>query len=240
MNNGGDVLARGCPTAQFAGASSNITDFENDFIYMEIAEVLEKYGLSQAEYDQYHAQRDSGERLPDLTPVALQETLEVGFSVTDHRKNYLSEATESPSVVKEAPKKYPERTYGLFHPILDRILVMRVPDDPDTEILEDGSTRSKRTGLVTAAKYRQHSNVEIVLSTGQWVIVGGVKFPMEDFIKPGFKVCFGDYNSEVFLLDKRKAEELCDAVGVNYMDDPQGVRIVRVQDVRGVEVPNAL
>jgi len=240
MNNGGDVLARGCPTAQFAGASSNITDFENDVIYMEVADVLKKYGISQADYDSAQADRENGHHLPDLTPVALQDTLEVGFSITDHRKNYLSEATESPKVVAEVPKKYPEPSYGLFHPILDRILVMRVPDDPDTEILEDGSTRSKRTGLVTAAKYRQHSNVGIVLATGQWVIVGGVKFPMADFVKPGFKVCFGDYNSEVFLLDKRKAEELCDAVGVNYVEDPQGIRIVRVQDVRGVEEPNAL
>src|ERR1700693_2078401 len=56
MNNGSDVLARGCPTAQFAGASSGITEFENDFIYKEVAEVMEKYGLSQAEYDQYQAQ----------------------------------------------------------------------------------------------------------------------------------------------------------------------------------------
>ena len=237
MNNGGDVLARGCPTAQFAGASSNITDFENDFIYMEIAEVLEKYGLSQAEYDQYHAQRDSGERLPDLTPVALQETLEVGFSVTDHRKNYLSEATESPSVVKEAPKKYPESTYGTAKPILDRILVMRISDDPDTEILEDGSTRNKKSGLITAAKYRQHSNVGIVLSAGGFVVVGGLRVPMEELIKPKCKVVFGDYNSEVFPLEKKKAEELCDAIQVNYIDDPQGIRIVRAQDVRTVEWP---
>ena len=240
MNNGGDVLARGCPTAQFAGASSNITDFENDFIYMEIAEVLTKYGLSQAEFDSYHAQRDNGDRLPDLTPVALQETLDVGFSITDHRKNYLSVGEEDSKVKTEAPKKYPDPTYGTFHPIMDRILIMRVLDDPDTELLEDGSTRSKRTGLVTTAKYRQHSNVGIVLATGQWVIVGGVKLPMSEFIKPGFKVCFGEYNAENFPMDRKKAEALCDAIGVNFVDDQQGLRLVRVQDVRGVEEPNAI
>src|ERR1700686_4765495 len=98
MNNGGDVLARGAASAQFGGATS-ITDFENDFIYMTVEEVNEKYGLSQAEYDQYSAMRVEGQHLPDLTPVALQETLDVGFSVTDHRKNYLSEST-APSAVK--------------------------------------------------------------------------------------------------------------------------------------------
>ena len=238
MKNGGDVLARGCPTAQFAGASSDITEFENDFIYMTVEEVLEKYGLDQSEYDQYHFLRENGDRLPDLTPVALQETLEVGFSISDHRKNYLSEDTEAAAVKEEAPKKYPERTYGTARPILDRILVMRISDDPDMELLEDGSTRSKKSGLITAQKYRQHSNVGIVLAAGGFVVLGGLRVPMEELIKPGFKVVYGDYNSEVFPLDKKKAEALCDAIGVNYVDEQQGLRIVRVQDVRTVEVPN--
>ncbi len=236
----GDRLARGNPTAQFAGASSNITDFENDIIYMEVAEVLTKYGISQADYDEYQAQREAGKHLPDLTPTALQDTLEVGFSITDHRKNYLSEPLESPSVAKEAPKKYPERTYGSARPILDRILVMRISDDPDTEILEDGSTRNKKSGLITAAKYRQHSNVGIVLAAGGFVVLGGLRVPMQELIRPGDKVTFGSYNTEVFPLDRKKAEALCDAIGVNYVDDPQGLHIVRVQDCRTVEVPNAL
>ena len=234
----GDTLAKGAPSAQFAGASSEITSFENDVIYMEVAEVLEKYGLSQAEYDQYTFLRSDGQRLPDLTPVSLQETLDVGFSISDHRKNYLSEATEAAAVKAEAPKKYPEPTYGTARPILDRILVMRISDDPDTELLEDGSTRSKKSGLITAQKYRQHSNVGIVLAAGGFVVLGGLRVPMEELIKPGFKVVYGDYNSEVFPLDKKKAEALCDSIGVNYADDQQGLRIVRVQDVRTVEVPN--
>src|ERR1019366_8265532 len=238
MNNGGDVLARGCPTAQFAGASSEITSFENDVIYMEVAEVLEKYGLSQAEYDQYTFLRSDGQKLPDLTPVALQETLDVGFSIADHRKNYLSESTEAANVVAEAPKRYPEPTYGTASPILDRILVMRISDDPDTELLEDGSTRNKKSGLITAAKYRQHSNVGLVLAAGGFVVLGGLRIPMEELIKPGYKVIFGDYNSEVFPMDKKKAEALCDSLGINYVDDEQGLRIVRVQDVRTIEVPN--
>ena len=234
----GDRLARGCPTAQFTGASADITTFENDFIYLEVAEVCEKYGLSTAEYDMYHAQRENGEKLPDLTPVALQETLEVGFDVTDHRHNYLQEATEPAAVVAEAPKKFPEPVYGTARPILDRILVMRISDDPDIEILEDGSTRNKKTKLITAAKYRQHSNVGIVLAAGGFVVLGGLRIPMEELIKPGYKVVFGDYNSEVFPMDKKKAEALCDSIGINYVDDQQGLRIVRVQDVRTIEVPN--
>lgn len=237
MNSGGDVLARGAAKAQFGGANS-ISDFENDFIYMTVEEVNEKYGLSQSEYDFYAALRVDGQHLPDLTPVALQETLDVGFSITDHRKNYLSEATEPAKVKVEAAKKFPEPTYGAFRPIMDRILVMRIADDPDTELLEDGSTRNKKSGLITAAKYRQHSNVGIVLATGTWVVIGGVRFPMEDFVKPLYKVTYGDYNSEVFPMDKTKVEALCDSIGVNYVEDAQGLRVVRVQDVRGIEVPN--
>ena len=35
----GDRLARGMPTAQFAGASADITQFENDFIYMDMQDL---------------------------------------------------------------------------------------------------------------------------------------------------------------------------------------------------------
>ena len=235
MNNGGDVLARGCPTAQFAGASSGITEFENDVIYMPIVEVLGKYGLSQAEYDTYCYSRGNGEKLPDLTPVALQETLDVGFSISDHRKNYMSESTEAAAVKAEAPKKYPEPAYWSAMPILDRVLVMIVADDPDTELLEDGSTRNKKSGLITAAKYRQHSNVGVVLAAGQHVVLSGMRFNLSEFVEVGDKITYGDYNSEVFPMDKKKIEALCDAIQVNYIEDPKGLRIVRVQDIRVVE-----
>jgi co-chaperonin GroES (HSP10) len=236
MNNGGDVLARGCATAQFAGASSNITEFENDFIYMEVSEVLSKYCISQAEYDTYAALRLSGDNLPDLTPLALQEKLDVGFSITDHRKNYMSESTEAAAVKAEAPKKYPEPEYEPMQTLMDRILVMVISDDPNIELLEDGSARDKRTGLISTARYRQHSNVGIVLLAGQWVVVSGVKTPMDEIVKPGDKVIYGDYGSEKMpeTFDK-KAEAICDAIGVNYEKTEQGIRIVRIQDVRTAE-----
>jgi co-chaperonin GroES (HSP10) len=231
----GDTLAKGALSAQFAGASSNITDFENDMIYMGVSEVLEKYGLSQAEYDTYCYSRGNGDKLPDLTPVALQEKLEVGFSISDHRKNYMLEPTEAAAVKTEAPKKYPEPTYEQAHPILDRVLVMIVADDPDTELLEDGSTRNKKSGLITAAKYRQHSNVGVVLAAGQHVVLSGMRFDLSEFVEVGDKITYGDYNSEVFPMDKKKIEALCDNIQVNYVEDPKGLRVVRVQDIRVVE-----
>src|SRR6202790_3068792 len=235
MNNGGDVLARGAASAQFGGATS-ITDFENDFIYLTVEEVNEKYGLSLAEDDTYAALKGSGQPLPDLTPVALQETLEVGFSISDHRKNYLSEATEPSAVKAEATKKFPEPEFMPMQTLMDRILVMVISDDPDVELLEDGSSRNKKTGLISTSKYRQHSNVGIVLLAGQWVVVSGVKTPMTEIVNPGDKVIYGDYGSEKMpdSFDK-KAEAICESLGINYDKTEQGIRIVRVQDVRTVE-----
>lgn len=234
MNSGGDVLARGAKTAQFQGAFNSITDFEFDFINRSVEEITEKYGLSQAEYDQYSALRLENKHLPDLRPVSEQEELEVGFSISDHRKNYLSEATEV-KAAEVAVKKYPDPEFEEFTPVLDRILVMRITDNPDEEILEDGSVRNKKTGIITAAKYRQHSNVGIVLAVGQYVVLGGLRFFMSEFVQPGDKITYGDYNSEVFLMKPDKVKEICDRLSVNYVEDPAGIRIVRVQDIRGVE-----
>ena len=233
MNNGGDVLARGAGSAQFSAGGSNLTDFEADLIYKEVAEVMGKYGLTQEEYDKYHAARDTGEKLPDLRPVD-EQTLEVGFSVNDHRTNYLSTPTEVKAAETMRSKKFSDSTYESPQTLLDRILVMVISDDPNVELMEDGSTRDKKTGLITAAKYRQHSNVGIVLLAGQWVVTGGVKTPMSDVLKPGDKVVYGDYGSEKLPMDDSKAEALCDALSVNYEKTEQGLRVVRVQDVRVV------
>jgi co-chaperonin GroES (HSP10) len=119
---------------------------------------------------------------------------------------------------------------------MDRILVMVISDDPNEELLEDGSTRNKTTGLISTAKYRQHSNVGIVLLAGQWVVTGGIKTYMNEILSPGDKVIYGDYGSEKMseTFDK-KAEALCDSLGINYQKTEQGIRIVRVQDIRTVE-----
>lgn len=231
MNNGGDVLARGGHSAQFAGGGSALNDFEADFVYKDVADVIEKYGLTQEEYDTYQAARDRNEKLPDLKPVGKE--LEVGFSVTDRRSDYLS--TQEVKKVEEKPKKYPNPEYDPIDTLMDRILVMVISDDPNIELLEDGSTRDLRTGLITASKYRQHSNVGIVLLSGQWVVMGGIKTPMSELLKPGDKVIYGDYGSEKLPMSDEKAEALCDRFEVNYEKTEQGLRVVRIQDVRTVE-----
>jgi co-chaperonin GroES (HSP10) len=234
MLQGGDVLARGGKSAQFGGVNA-ITDFENDVIYMNTEEVCVKYGLSEAEYDQYQKMRLDGERLPDLPAVKDLPELGSEFSITDHRKNYMLDVLPSAEPTAEEAKKYPDPTFDVFRPILDRLLVMRINDNPEEEVLEDGSTRNKRTGIITSAKYRQHSNIGIVLGLGKYVVLSGLRFDITEFVKLGDKVTFGDYNSEVFPMEEKKARALCDELQVNYVPDPKGLRVVRVQDVRGVE-----
>lgn len=114
---------------------------------------------------------------------------------------------------------------------------MRVPLDENHEVLEDGSVRDKRTQFIVPAQYRQHSNTGIVLAVGNFVIMGGTRVELDEIVRPGDRVTFGDYNSEMFPMPKDKVLALCDALKVNYFEDPQGLRIVRVQDVRGIETP---
>lgn len=229
MNNGGDVLARGGKSAAFAGAAS-VSQFEDDLIF-RFNEVGEKYGLTQEETDRYEAARLNGETVPDLPSLAAKNA-SLKITVNDRRNLYLEETVEK---VEEEPKKFPEPTYDVPKTILDRVLVMRVPENSDYEVLEDGSARNKKTGLIVAAKYRQHSNTGIVLLVGSFVVVGGVSIPMGSIVNAGDKVTFGDYNSEIFPMDPKKTEELCDNLGINFVDDPQGIRVIRVQDIRVIE-----
>lgn len=85
------------------------------------------------------------------------------------------------------------------------------------------------------AKYRQHSNTGVVLAIGQFVVIGGCKTPLSDVVKVGDRVTYGDYNSEIAYLHEDIVKALCDAVQLNYVEDEDGTRIVRIQDVRGVE-----
>jgi co-chaperonin GroES (HSP10) len=162
----------------------------------------------------------------ELKNVAPEEITN-GVTVIDRRSRFDSEP-----VKKEEPK-FPEKEYKAFMPILDRVLVKRVPDDPNMELLEDGSMRDKRSGFVIPAKYRQHSNVGVVLATGEFLVMGGVKIPMEEVVKPGDKVCHGEYNAEKVVLPEAMVRELCDSLGLNF-DANEDLNLVRVQDVRGV------
>jgi co-chaperonin GroES (HSP10) len=96
---------------------------------------------------------------------------------------------------------------------------------------------TRKQDLSFPAKYRQHSNTGVVLAAGDFVVMGGVKTPMEEIIRPGDRVTYGDYNSEIFHMPDEKVKELCDRLQVNFTPDEQGLRIVRVQDVRGIESP---
>jgi len=229
----GDTLASGGKSAQFSATqNSKLSDFENDLIF-NVAIVEEKYGLTKEEVATYLSRRDAGERLT-LEPKMDPGEVKLPFTVTDKRNDFLSELTE----MKEVVKKYPEKVFGVFTPILDRLLIKRVTTDPDEEMLSDGSTRSRKSGLITAAKYRQHSNTGVVLAAGKFVVLGGIRIPMEEVVKVGDRVTYGDYNSEIFVMDSAKVEALCDAIQMNYTDDPDGLRVVRVQDVRGNEAVN--
>lgn len=233
MNSGGDVLARGAKTAQFSAGNGDMTDFEHDLaVRPEI--VSEKYGLSEVEISQYQEQREKGEKLPDLKAVDLEAdgTLTAGVTVIDRRIDF-----NNPAPIKVAEKKFKDKTYGAPATILDRILVKRIPEDPNFERMEDGSLKDKRTGFVIPAAYRQHNNIGIVLVVGQFVVLGGVRIPMGDIVRPGDRVTFGDYNSEVYKQSEEKTVALCDAVEMDYEVDDEGLRVIRVQDIRTVEHP---
>lgn len=169
----------------------------------------------------------------ELKNVAAPEEGEELFKVSDKRTMFLSDLTDVKPV--ETPKKFPVDTYALLQPILDRLLIMCVNEDNDLEILEDGSARNKKTGMFIPAKFRQHTRAGVVLAAGRFVILGGTQIPMEQVVLPGDRVRYGDYNSELFPIQEDKVRELCDAIQVNYEPNEDGIRIVRVQDVRGVE-----
>jgi co-chaperonin GroES (HSP10) len=231
---GGDQLASGAKSAKFSTATG-LSSFEDDLIFRpEI--VSDKYDLSQEEVDAWQGKRIAGETMPNLRAVAdVEEDNASGVVVNDRRTQYeLSSSTEEAKVVEQ---KYPEAEYTAFAPILDRILVMRVPLDKNLEVLEDGSVRDKRTKFIVPAKYRQHSNTGIVLAVGNFVVMGGQRIELDEIVRPGDRVTFGDYNSELFPMPKERVLALCDAISVNYFEDEQGLRIVRIQDVRGIESP---
>ena len=170
--------------------------------------------------------------------VVSQEEEEPTLTVVDRRRNYLDKLSgEDIRVAETETKEFPDKNYGTLVPILDRILVMRVSANPDEEILEDGTVRNKKTGFIIPQQYRQHTNNGIVLAAGQFVVMGGIKTPLSEIVKPGDRVFYGDYNSELFPMDEKKVRAMCKALKVNYEHSEDGLRLVRVQDIRGIERP---
>ena len=166
--------------------------------------------------------------LHNVAPEA--ETLGSGITVIDRRSRFDSEP------VKVAEPKFPEKQYGNFTPILDRVLIKRVSDDKNMEKMEDGSLRNKSTGFIIPAKYRQHSNVGVVLAVGDFVVMGGVKTTLSDIIKPGYRVLFGEYNCEKLKVPDEQVEAMCDAVGIEF-EASEDLDVVRIQDCRGIYKP---
>ena len=230
----GDKLARGMKAAQFAAGGSELSDFEYD-LRTRREVVAEKYGLSEMDIESYQLRLDEGERI-DLKSVETNKELADELVVIDKRPTFMGQDTDVKAVA-EAPQKYPDKTYSLFTPILDRILIKRCTESKEMELLEDGSVRNKKTGLIIAARYRQHSNIGVVLAVGKFVILGGQRIPMEEVVRKGDRVTYGDYNSEVFHMSEDRQQALCDDVQFNYFADDDGLRVVRVQYVRGVEHP---
>ena len=167
----------------------------------------------------------------ELKNVAPEvEELGAGITVIDRRSRFDSEP------VKKAEPKFPEKQYGSFQPILDRVLIKRVAEDKNMEQLEDGSMRDKRTGFIIPAKYRQHSNVGVVLAVGDFVVMGGVKTRLSEIIKPGYRVLFGEYNCEKLKVPDDQVQAMCDAIGVEF-EASEDLDVVRVQDIRGIYKP---
>lgn len=158
---------------------------------------------------------------------------EESFSVTDRRPSYLSLPSIGPE--EEEEKNIDLNEYEPLKPILDRVLVKRVLTDPNLKELEDGSVVDLRTGIVTPAKHRQHSNIGVILAIGDFVYIGGTQIALSSFLKPGDRVTFGDYNSEIFHAEEEQVKEWCRQVNIPFVDDPESVRLIRAQDIRGVE-----
>jgi len=168
----------------------------------------------------------------ELLNVAPEEEQDLtkGITVIDRRSQYNSEP------VKKAEPKWPEKAYETFSPILDRVLIKRIAPDKNMELMEDGSIRDKRTGFVIPAKYRQHANIGVVLAVGEFMVMGGIKVPLSDVVKPGYRVMFGEYNAEKLKVPDEQVMAMCDAIQVEF-EASEDLDVVRVQDIRGIYRP---
>lgn len=95
--------------------------------------------------------------------------------------------------------------YSDFTPILDRVLIKRVAlEAPDQE-----------DAFRIPEQYRQHTNVGVVVKLGQFMYLSGNKVPLDEILKVGDLVLYGEYNAERLRLD----------------DDT--LWVVRIQQIRG-------
>lgn len=93
-----------------------------------------------------------------------------------------------------------------YKPVLDRILLRRIVDEADS-FLGDG--------IIKKADSYSESNRYSVVAVGDFVMFGGQRFPIEEFVHVGDVVFVSPYNIEEIELEGKKLQSC------------------RVQDVRG-------
>jgi len=79
----------------------------------------------------------------------------------------------------------------MLQPILDRVLVRRVEEKSEGEV-------------VIPDAFRQESNKGEVIATGQFFIFGNQRMNVSEVVRPGDIVLFGEYNAEPITLDGEK------------------------------------
>ena len=89
-----------------------------------------------------------------------------------------------------------------FRPVLDRILLRKI-EAPDVV-----------KGVVVPDQFKESDKYEVV-ALGDFVIFGGQRFPLTEFLTIGDTVLVGQYNIEACDIDGEK------------------LFLVRIQDVRG-------
>jgi co-chaperonin GroES (HSP10) len=100
------------------------------------------------------------------------------------------------------------RTYHKPRPILDRILVRRIESQTET------------TNFAIPDKYREKSRLGEVIAVGDYVVLGGEKCPVSDFVRVGDRCIYGEYTAESY----------------DSTDPTQATLfLVRLQDIRTVE-----
>lgn len=92
----------------------------------------------------------------------------------------------------------------MFKPILDRVLLKRI-EETDTSVIQ------------TPDVFKQKSNKGEIVALGDFFQLGGNIFHLDDFLKVGQTVMFGEFNAETVTMD-----------GEEFL-------LVRIQDIRGVE-----
>lgn len=93
----------------------------------------------------------------------------------------------------------------MLQPILDRVLVRRLAEaQPDSLI-------------AIPEQYRQASRRCVVEALGNFVVIGGIRAPLSDFLAVGDIVHVGEYNAETVEVDG------------------EALLLVRIQDIRGKE-----